>query len=75
MLTFKKKNWLHLSVMVMTAAVVIMLTGSIELYADAKKVPGKAGMFAKEFIHILQRAKAYSLEFAKAMPEEHYKFK
>lgn len=75
MLTFKKNNRLHSSVIVMIAAVVIMLAGSVQIYAGAEKASKKAGMFAKEFIPILQRAKTYSLEFAGAMPEEHYKFK
>jgi len=56
----------------MIAVLAVMTAGSAALYASGQEA---AGTFAKEFIPTWQRAKAYSLKFAEAMPEEHYKFK
>ncbi|UCH94924.1 MAG: DinB family protein [Candidatus Aminicenantes bacterium] len=67
----KRNYWLYSSVM-MIILVTIMLVGSFELYAGT---PGKGGAFGKEVIPLWQRAKDYSVKFAEAMPEEHYKFK
>ena len=59
----------------MIAALVILISGSVELDAMGQEAAMKGGTFAKDFIPTWQRAKDYSLKFAEAMPEEHYKFK
>lgn len=71
MTKLKRKHVLYSCVM-MIALLAIILPGSFELYAGT---PVKGGTFAKEFQPTWQRAKAYSLEFANAMPEENYTFK
>lgn len=54
----------------MIGVVVLMLAGSAGLMAGET-----AGAFAKDFLKTLQDAKAYSVEMAELMPEEHYTFK
>ena len=74
MMRSKRNPWVFLGVMMM-AVLAIMLTGSAAIYAAGQEAAAKGGTFAKEFLPTWQRAKAYSLEFAEAMPEEHYNFK
>ena len=54
---------------------VIMLIGSVQVYAGTEKAADKGGAFANEFMPILKLAKEYSVEMAELMPEEHYSFK
>jgi len=56
---------------VMTVAIAIMMTCSFGLFASG----AADGTFAKEFLPVLKNAKAYSVEMAELMPEEHYSFK
>lgn len=51
--------------------VALMMVGSVGLLAGE----AAGGAFAKEFLPVLQNAKAYSVEMAELMPEEHYSFK
>jgi len=71
----KRNRWFYCCVSVMIAAAVVMLTGSVNLYAGTEKAAGKGGAFSKEFMPTLQRAKTYSIEMAELMPENHYSFK
>lgn len=57
--------------LLMIGVVVVMLAGTCGLMAGEKG----GGAFAKDFLKIWQDAKAYSVEMAELMPEEHYSFK
>jgi len=54
----------------MIGVVVLMLAGSAGLMAIEA-----TGDFGRDFLKTLQDAKAYSIEMAELMPEEHYNFK
>jgi uncharacterized damage-inducible protein DinB len=56
---------------VMIMATVILMCGSVGIFASE----AAPGTFAKEFLPVLKNAKAYSVEMAELMPEEHYSFK
>lgn len=56
---------------VMIVVFVLVLAGSAGLFS----VEPAASTFSKEFLPVWQNAKAYSVEMAELMPEEHYGFK
>jgi len=56
--------------LIITAAV--LLVGGFYGFTQDKKMEGHV---AKTFLPILEMAKAYSVEMAEAMPEDHYNFK
>ncbi len=52
-----------------------VLTVSTIAFVSKEKAPVKENNFASSFSQLLTHAKAYTLEVAEAMPEEHYTFK
>ncbi len=52
-----------------------VLTVSTIAFVNKEKAPVKESDFASSFSQLLTHAKAYTLEVAEAMPEEHYTFK
>jgi uncharacterized damage-inducible protein DinB len=62
-------RWFYSCASVIITAVLVMMTGSGELYA------GEGGTFAKEFMPTLERAREYSIKMAELMPENHFSFK
>jgi uncharacterized damage-inducible protein DinB len=54
-------------------AAMVLLCGGLVLAEGAP--PVAAGAFAKAYLPVLQHARDYSLQFAEAMPADHYGFK
>lgn len=61
-----------IKVITVIIAAAVLMAVSVNGLAGDKKMEGHV---SKTFLPILESAKAYSIEMAEAMPEEHYNFK